>query len=148
MTLRDDLVALGIPIPEDLSLDHWAPRLHEAPCRNNFALVGLSSVLFLMAEREHNPKVKDIYDAMIYTSTCLSVGYGDIFAKTPIGKIIGTFLMTIGPALSGAALDGPASERRQHTQEQILDALRQILARLPVTEGTSPQSGDTATPET
>jgi LmbE family N-acetylglucosaminyl deacetylase len=67
---------------------------------------------------------------MVYCSTCLSVGYGDIFARTPIGKILGTALMTIGPAISGAALDGPADERRDATQEEILQTLRRILEHL------------------
>ena len=60
------------------------------------ALVALSSVLFYAIERDHNPKVNDVFDAAIYCSTCLSVGYGDIFAKTPLGKLLGTALMTIG----------------------------------------------------
>ncbi|HEY7089360.1 MAG TPA: potassium channel family protein [Tepidisphaeraceae bacterium] len=130
MSLRDELVAIGVPLPEDFPVDRWAAALTETPCRNTLALVGLSSLVFLAAERDHNAKVKDIYDAMVYTSTCLSVGYGDIFAKTPIGKVVGTLLMTVGPALSGAALDGPANERRDATQEQILETLRQILTKL------------------
>src|SRR5262245_24556784 len=130
MALREELVALGIPIPAEMPIERWAASLTDSPCRNNFAIVGLSSLLFLAAEKNHNPKVRDIYDAMVYTSTCLSVGYGDIFARTPVGKVIGTILMTIGPALSGAALDGPANERRDETQEQILDTLQQILQRL------------------
>jgi hypothetical protein len=39
--------------------------------------------------------------------------------------------MTLGPALSGAALDGTSSKVGHATQEQILDTLRQMLQRLP-----------------
>jgi hypothetical protein len=67
----------------------------------------------------------------------LSVGYGDIFARTPLGKLLGTALMTIGPSLSGAALDGPAAESRDATQGEILATLRQILERLPATPSES-----------
>jgi voltage-gated potassium channel len=63
--------------------------------------------LFYKAEKGKNPKVNSYHDALVYVSTCLSVGYGDIFAQTPSGKLIGSALMTYGPALSGVALDPP-----------------------------------------
>lgn len=128
--LNHNLSAFGIRIPDELPIDDWAKRLGDNPCRNTAALVALSSLLFYAAERERNPKVKDVFDAGVYCSTCLSVGYGDIFARTPIGKLIGTLLMTIGPALSNAALDGPASERRDAVQEQVLATLKEIADRL------------------
>jgi hypothetical protein len=68
----------------------------------------------------------------VYCSTCLSVGYGDIFAMTPIGKMVGTYLMTIGPALSGATLDGPHGEKVDDVVEkEILATLQEILRRMP-----------------
>jgi voltage-gated potassium channel len=51
--------------------------------------------------------VKSYYDALVYVSTNLSVGYSDIFAKTPRGKAIGTALMTYGPAMSSKIFDTP-----------------------------------------
>lgn len=129
--LNHGLAAFGVQIPDNLPIDQWAVKLGDNPCRNTAALVALSSLLFYAAERDHNPKVNDVFDAGIYCSTCLSVGYGDIFAKTPLGKLLGTALMTIGPALSGAALDGPTTERRDATQGEILATLKQILERLP-----------------
>jgi hypothetical protein len=147
MALKDDLISLGIQLPEDFSLDEWMARLTDHPGRNTAATVALSALLFYTAERRHNPKVNDLWDAAIYCSTCLSVGYGDIFAKTPLGKIIGTTLMTIGPALSGATLDGAAKARHDQaelTQQQVLETLKQILARL---EGTA-EDPTTAHPET
>jgi hypothetical protein len=129
MSLREELISLGLTLPEDFSLDELTSRLTNAPCRNTATLVGLSTVLFYLAERGHNPKVKDIWDALVYCSTCLSVGYADIFAKTPVGKILGSALMTIGPAMAAKTLDGPAQPTTT-TQVEILDTLRKILARL------------------
>jgi len=132
--LNEGLAVFGVQIPDNLPLDDWAVKLAGSPARNTAALVALSSLLFYAAERDHNPKVNDVFDAGIYCSTCLSVGYGDIFARTPFGKLLGTILMTIGPSLSGAALDGPATGRGDEVQTEILSTLRQILDRLPTSE--------------
>jgi len=145
MSLRDDLIALGLRLPDGGSLDEWAAKLTDSPARNTAATVAVSSLLFYAAEKERNPKVNDLWDAMVYCSTCLSVGYGDIFAKTPLGKILGSTLMTVGPALSGAALDGRVRERdeAQHrTQEQILATLQQILRKLEVPASESMEQAD------
>ena len=40
------------------------------------------------------------YDALVYVSTCMSVGYSDIFAKSPMGKALGSVIMTFGPAMA------------------------------------------------
>src|SRR5262249_16365072 len=133
MSLKTNLQSLGLALPEDLNLDDFLARIGNHPARNTIAAVAVGALMFYVVEKNRNPKVNDVWDAAIYTSTCLSVGYGDIFAKTPIGKIIGTALMTIGPALSNAALDGAANTRHQQssqTQEQILSTLQQILAKL------------------
>ena len=132
MSLRDNLISMGLQLPEHLDLDQWAAKLGSAPCRNTAAAVAASALLFYAAEKNRNPKVKDIWDAAIYTSTCLSVGYGDIFARTPVGKIIGTTLMTLGPAMTARTLDGPA--KQDPTQAQILKTLQQILAVVTPTE--------------
>lgn len=137
--LNQGLGAFGLRIPDSVPLDQWAASLTDNPCRNTAALVALTSLLFYAAERGHNAKVKDVFDASIYCSTCLSVGYGDIFARTPLGKLIGTTLMTIGPALSNAALDGPAT-RRDSTQQEILQTLKHILERLPNSDLTTARS--------
>jgi Ion channel len=132
--LNYGLAAFGIQIPTDIPLDHWAAKLTGQPARNTAAVVAASAAIFYVVERDHNPKVNDIWDACVYCSTCLSVGYGDIFARTPAGKIIGTILMTMGPALSGAALDGPEAARTDRIQQEILATLTQILQRLPAQE--------------
>ncbi len=129
-TLRDDLELFGIHIPKRIPLDRWVAGLRDNPCQNTLALVGLSAILFCQLEKGRNPKVNDIYDALVYCSTCFSVGYGDIFARTPLGKLIGTILMTVGPAMTNKFLDGPATEPRDAVQEEILATLKQILRRL------------------
>lgn len=130
MNLRNQLVDLGIPVPEQIPIDEWATALTTQPCRNTMALVGLSAMVFYAAEKNHNPKVNDFWDALIYTSTCISVGYADIFARTPVGKIIGSALMTVGPAMAAKTLDGPANNNPEQMQEKILGALNGILAEL------------------
>ena len=129
-TLRGDLELFGIHLPDTLPIDDWAAKLTGHPCTNSAALVLLSALAFYKAEKGHNPKVKDFYDALVYTSTCISVGYGDIFAHTPAGKVIGSTLMTIGPALAARTLDGPAPKHKDDTQSEILATLKQILAKL------------------
>jgi hypothetical protein len=142
MTWRDDLnfglAAFGVQIPERVSLSDWAERLAENPTENTAYVVAASSILFYLVERGHNPKVNDVWDAAVYCSTCLSVGYGDIFARTPLGKLIGTTLMSIGPALSGATLDGQSVARKEQLQQDILATLKQILERLPATPTPEP----------
>ena len=134
MSWKDDLnyglAAFGVKVPEKLPLGALAERVDATPCRNTAAVVGASALLFYALERGRNPKVKDIFDATVYTSTCLSVGYGDIFAKTPLGKLLGSALMTIGPALAAKTLDGPGEARRDAVQADVLQTLKQILRQL------------------
>jgi Ion channel len=127
---KDALAAVGIRLPDAVALDRWAARLSDKPCSNTVTLVGLAAVLFYVLEKNRNPKVNDIGDALVYCSTCLSVGYGDIFARTPLGKVLGSALMTIGPALAAKTLDGPATERQDAAQQEILATLKQILSQL------------------
>ena len=132
MGLRENLVAVGLTVPEGFGaeLERWAGKLAESPCRNTATVVGLSTVLFYLFEKNRNPKVNDVWDAMVYCSTCLSVGYGDIFAKTPLGKILGSTLMTMGPAMASKTLEGEAETKRDAVQEEVLTTLRQILAKI------------------
>src|SRR5258707_15159097 len=127
MALKEDLAAFGISLPNGVALDRWMATLAEKPATNTITLVGLAAVLFYTLEKKRNPKVNDLGDALVYCSTCLSVGYGDIFARTPLGKILGSALMTIGPALAAKTLDGPAADRKDAAQQEILTTLKEIL---------------------
>ena len=134
MTWKDDLnyglAAFGLKLPDGASIGAVSSALDRSPMASTAAVVGASTVLFYALERGRNPKVNDIFDAMVYTSTCLSVGYGDIFAKTPLGKVLGSTLMTIGPALAARTLDGAETERRDAVQAEVLGTLKRILESL------------------
>jgi len=129
-TLRGDLELFGIKLPEKFDLEDWAASLRNQPAQNTMIFATAAAIVFYYAERGHNPKVNDIYDALVYCTTNLSVGYSDIFAKTPLGKLVGSALMTFGPALSGSALDGPREMGRGETQKEILTTLQKILTQL------------------
>jgi hypothetical protein len=134
MSIRDDLnyglAAFGIQIPQRLALDEWAHKLTNKPATNTVSLVTGAAVLFYLAERGHNDRVRDIYDALVYCTTNISVGYCDIFARTPMGKMIGSALMTIGPALAAKTLDGDKSLKDDATQREMLETMKAILARM------------------
>lgn len=83
------------------------------------------SLLFWIAERDVNPDCRRFEDALVFVSTCLSVGYAKVFAVTPAGKAIATAVMTIGPSLAAAALNPP---RRQETRE--VDPSAAIVSKL------------------
>ena len=100
-------------LPAKLDVDRWTGALGDRPGANYLALIAAATAAFYRAEKGHNPKVNDIWDAMVYTTTCCSVGFSDIFARTPVGKAVGSLLMTIGPSLAAAAVDGSRSQRRE-----------------------------------
>jgi hypothetical protein len=93
------------------------------------AVVLGGSYLFYLAEKGQNPKVESFWDALTFITTCLSVGYDDVFARTSSGKAIASFVMTFGPALSGAALEPPAAEQAA-AEAEALAVQKAILARL------------------
>jgi hypothetical protein len=96
-------------------------------------LIG-SSVLFLAVESPVNPKVKTFWDALYYISTCASVGYSDIFARTEAGKAISSLVMTFGPALCAQVFDRPADQQPAPAPppawQAIIERLDALLAEL------------------
>jgi voltage-gated potassium channel len=94
------------------------------------------SYLFYVAEKGQNPKVKTYFDALVFISTCLSVGYADIFARTPAGQAIASALMTFGPALTNAFLAAPSAEKQPgdprllEVQQKIAGTLEAILTEM------------------
>jgi voltage-gated potassium channel len=101
----------------------------EEPMTATVATVLVGSALFYALERGKNPKVNTFYDALVYVSTNLSVGFSDIFAQTPLGKVLGSALMTWGPALAARAFDAPGEPEGSATQEVVarLDAILEEL---------------------
>jgi hypothetical protein len=124
-------------LDEEFDLERWAQEsFNDEPFTKLVALVGLGAALFYKAEVGQNPKVNSYWDALVYISTCCSVGYGDIFAHTPIGKAIGSVVMTIGPAMANAAFDGASHQRAREAeaqaalQKELLATMKEILAEL------------------
>ena len=124
-------------LDEEFDLERWAQEsFNDEPFTKLVALVGLGAALFYKAEVGKNPKVNSYWDALVYVSTCASVGYGDIFAHTPIGKAIGSIVMTIGPSMANAAFDGSSRARAQEAeaqvkvQKELLATMKEILAEL------------------
>jgi hypothetical protein len=119
------------------SLDRLHARLREIQAREPMTATALTVLLgaaaFYAAERKENPKVASWHDAVVYASTNISVGYSDILAKTPLGKLIGSLLMTYGPALADRAFDPAAPEQRAGASENenaIIARLDAILEEL------------------
>ena len=132
LDLKSALAALAAHWPQSTKIDEFSAKLAQRPAQNTLIILGLAAVLFYYAERNDNPKVNTIYDALEYCSSSLSVGYTSIYPQTPLGKLVATLLMTYGPALSGAILDGPQKTTEPHhaTEEKVLATLEEILAEL------------------
>ena len=130
--LKAALLSLGQYWPKSEKIDNFSAKLAERPAQNTLMILGAGALLFYIAERQENPKVDTIYDALEYCSSSLSVGYTNIYPQTPIGKMVATLLMTYGPALSGAMIDGPRKSRGDEDvmQQKILGTLEEILVEL------------------
>jgi hypothetical protein len=92
--------------------------------------VVIAAWLFYRAERGVNPKVDSYYAALEYITSSLSVGYTDIYPKTPAGKAIASAIMTVGPAMSGGILDPspPKDDPVVARLDRILEVLEQRAA--------------------
>lgn len=133
-------VGSGKPPEQWLASAHQYVRDKQAaePMNTVVYTVLLGSAAFYAAERGHNPNVKSFYDALVYVSTNLSVGYCDIFAVTEAGKVIGSTLMAYGPALAARVFDPPDeartraadSARSETALRDIADKLELILGEL------------------
>jgi voltage-gated potassium channel len=133
-------VGSGKPPEEWLQSAHGYAREKQAedPMNAIVFTVLAGAAAFYAVEREHNPKVNSFYDALVYVSTNLSVGYSDIFAKTEVGKAIGSALMTYGPAMAARVFDVPheareraaEGERSEQALRDIADKLERILLEL------------------
>jgi len=112
-------------------------RLTRYPMESLVGFLLGASAGFYLAEREENPKIKTFVDALYYVSTCLSVGYADIFAQTQAGRAIATLVMTVGPSMTGELLDPPhraatASDVGQQMMIDRLDAILEELRKRPI----------------
>lgn len=109
----------------DYAVDH--------PLEALFAVLATSSWLFYQAEREVNDDVRTYGDALHYISTCLSVGYARIYPSTPVGKLIASLVMAIGPSLSSWQLEGrlvARQARAEATTDPSVADLQAVVQRL------------------
>lgn len=106
--------------------------LTDNPLEANVAFLLASSAAFYQAEVGANPKINTFIDALYYISTCLSVGYADIFAETQRGRAIAALVMMVGPALTAELLDPPhrAATASEVGQEEMIGLLKEILTEL------------------
>ena len=135
--VKANLAALMALVPEQfkVDVDGLGDKFRAKPAQTTLVTLGAAAYVFYLAERSVNPKVTTIYDALEYCSSSLSVGYTSIYPQTPLGKVVATLLMTFGPAMSGAILDGPAKSGPDPAQEKMLLLLEQILAQLQANAG-------------
>lgn len=130
-------IALGLAGARggDLSYGTMKRGLREAVRRDPVDAILVTvlggAYLFYLVEKGKNPKCESFWDALVFVSTALSVGYDDVFARTDAGKAIASFIMTFGPALAAAALDPPAGEEAAApAAPEALEVQRAILERL------------------
>jgi hypothetical protein len=94
-------------------------------------LVSWGAAAFYWAESGANPSVRTYWDALHYIATSLSVGYANIFPVTPLGKVIGAVVMSVGPALSARVLEQPGPPLSTENGTAVLAAkLDAILVEL------------------
>ena len=141
------LASLASQTGGETSYASWKSSLKAAVSSDPFdallvTVVG-GALLFYLAEKDKNPKVRTYVDALLFVSTCVSVGYADVFACTPAGKAIASAVMTFGPALSGGIFDDPkggggvASPEMLALQRVIVDKLDAILTEMRASRGES-----------
>jgi hypothetical protein len=153
------LLALGVllGVGSGKAPEQWLHSAHEFtrekqaedPMNSAVLTVLAGAAAFYAAERGHNPKVKSFYDALVYVSSSISVGYSDIFAQTNAGKAIGSTIMTYGPALADRVFDAPheardrvaEGERSEAALRGIADKLERILAELQTQRRGTSQDG-------
>lgn len=82
------------------------------PLESLLALVGGGALVYYLAERGKNKRVKNLADAVEFTTTCASVGYSNIFPETAVGSLVASVIFLFGPALTAQALE-PAGGRGQ-----------------------------------
>ncbi|MDI1442997.1 ion channel [Polyangium sp. 6x1] len=84
--------------------------------------------LFWLAEKDKNPRCRTFWDAVVFVSTCLSVGYDNKFAETESGKALAAFLMTFGPSVAANAFAPPAAAQQASARPASNGADAQVAA--------------------
>ena len=92
------------------------------------------SLLFYLFERAENPALHSYLDALWWgIITMTTVGYGDIFPVTGVGRVIAALLLLTGGVLFFAfmaLLGGAFVEVELHEIEREVEELRKELSKL------------------
>ncbi len=104
-------------------------RYAEDPIEATVTTALVASWLFYRAERGKNPRINSLYDALLYVTTNLASGEADVFAQTRTGKLIGSALLTFGPAMVTRVLDEPKKPDAPDTSA-VVERLDRILEAL------------------
>lgn len=108
-------------------------------------VIGASAVLMVEAERgKEDANITNLGDALWWAaSTVTTVGYGDRYPTTAVGRLIAVALMLVGIALLGVVTATIAAwfvarlreveetaESAEATMQQVLEELREVRMRL------------------
>ncbi|MEM1862034.1 MAG: ion channel [Acidilobaceae archaeon] len=134
------IVRIGILVGRSslllLALSKTLRRLHFSTIFSALALsviVASISVYFVEASSS-NSSIKSVWDALWWgIATVTTVGYGDVVPVTPLGKIIGVFLMLVGIGVFSAFVGLVASvltRLEKLEEESKLADIKSITERL------------------
>jgi voltage-gated potassium channel len=119
----------------ELVYENRARGVFTAAAIISFVLVVSSAIIALNSERDAaNANIKTAGDALWWAfSTITSVGYGDVYPVTFVGRMAGVVLMTAGVGLFGiftayvaTKFMEPADASEERRSEEILAELREI----------------------
>jgi hypothetical protein len=116
------------------ALRAWKDRLLDMAVDNPLetllvAVLG-SAWVFYLAEREENPGVNTYDDALYYISTCLTVGYANIFPQTQVGKFVAAIVMILGPSLSAWVVEGHLVSRQREAPAPLVPDNAVVVEKL------------------
>ena len=119
------------------ALQSWKDRLLDYavdhPLESLITLVTGSAWVMYLAEREVNEGITTYDDALYYVSTCLSVGYANVFPQTQIGKLVAAVVMILGPSLTSWVIEGRLVARQAEAPpppDPVVQKLEAILQEL------------------
>ena len=105
----------------------------------SFFIVVFSSIAILNCEVSPDSNIKTASDALWWSFvTITTVGYGDLYPTTSLGRIVASALIMAGVGLFGTFTAYVASFFMQYEEEQdneVLEELREIKKQLSVLEG-------------
>lgn len=98
-----------------------------------FVLILYSSIVVLNVETGVDATIKTAEDALWWAvATVTTVGYGDVYPQTPMGRLMGGILMIAGVALFGTFTAAVASLFVQQGVRQEEDKAELILKKLDI----------------